>query len=168
MDALIETGLLQQKEVDERRPTIHMTEGGRSVMRSETPLPTSLQMPLPLAKRLAKATGQIESADVQTESAGTDTAVKQAGPESERTAETAERLKRWRRKNAAALGIPAYRVLTNATIDRITESCPTSTDALESISGVGPATIEQFGHDIVELIRSGLKDHPTPQSGDWF
>ena len=165
MDALIETGLLQQKEVDERRPTIHMTEGGRSVMRSETPLPTSLQMPLPLAKRLAKATGQIESADVQTESAGTDTAVKQAGPESERTAETAERLKRWRRKNAAALGIPAYRVLTNATIDRITESCPTSTDALESISGVGPATIEQFGHDIVELIRSGLEDHPTPQSG---
>ena len=160
MDALIETGLLQQKEVDERRPTIHMTEGGRSVMRSETPLPTSLQMPLPLAKRLAKATGQIESADVQTESA-----VKQAGPESERTAETAERLKRWRRKNAAALGIPAYRVLTNATIDRITESCPTSTDALESISGVGPATIEQFGHDIVELIRSGLEDHPTPQSG---
>ena len=165
MDALIETGLLQQKEVDERRPTIHMTEGGRSVMRSETPLPTSLQMPLPLAKRLAKATGQIESADVQTESAGTDTAVKQVGPESERTAETAERLKRWRRKNAAALGIPAYRVLTNATIDRITESCPTSTDALESISGVGPATIEQFGHDIVELIRSGLEDHPTPQSG---
>jgi len=165
MDALIETGLLQQKEVDERRPTIHMTEGGRSVMRSETPLPTSLQMPLPLAKRLAKATGQIESADVQTESAGTDTAVKQAGPESERTAETAERLKRWRRKNAAALGIPAYRVLTNATIDRITESCPTSTDALESISGVGPATIEQFGHDIVELIRSGLENHPTPQSG---
>ena len=29
--------------------------------------------------------------------------------------------KRWRRKTSAALGIPAYRVLTNATIDRIAE-----------------------------------------------
>ncbi len=28
MDSLIEAGLLQQKEVDERRPTIHMTESG--------------------------------------------------------------------------------------------------------------------------------------------
>ena len=163
MDALIETGLLQQKEVDERRPTLHMTEDGRSVMRSEKPLPAGLRMPLPLAKRLVKATVQIESADVQTESAGTDTEIRYTGPESERTAEIAERLKRWRRKNSAALGIPAYRVLTNATIDRIAESCPTSTEALESISGVGPATIKQFGNDIIELIGSSMEDHP--QSG---
>jgi len=164
MDALIETGLLQQKEVDERRPTLHMTEDGRCVMRSEQPLPTALQMPLPLAKRLAKATVQIESADVQTESSATDTAIRHTGPESERTAGIAERLKRWRRKNSAALGIPAYRVLTNATIDRIAEACPTTTEALEAISGVGPATIDQFGNDIIELIGSGMEAHTQSRS----
>ena len=67
-----------------------------------------------------------------------------------------ERLKRWRHKTSAALGIPAYRVLTNATIDRIAESCPLTTEQLELVSGIGPATIEQFGYDIVELIKETI------------
>ena len=161
MDALIETGLLQQKEVDERRPTLHMTEEGRRVMRSETPLPAGLQLSLPLAKRLAKATGKIEAADVQTEAgqsgAGTSDG-NDIGTENPQMLEMAEKPKRWRRKNSAALGIPAYRVLTNATIDRIAESCPTSREDLESISGVGPATMEQFGDDILALVASNLSD----------
>ena len=161
MDALIETGLLQQKEVDERRPTLHMTEDGRRVMRAEKPLPAGLQLPLPLAKRLAKATGKIEAADVQTESGQSGSGKSDGndgGTENPQTLEMAEKLKRWRRKNSAALGIPAYRVLTNATIDRIAESCPTSCEDLESISGVGPATMEQFGDDIIALVRSILSD----------
>ena len=158
MDALIETGLLQQKEVDERRPTLHMTEEGRRVMRSESPLPTGLQLPLPLAKRLAKATGKIEAADVQSDSAQSGSDGESGEAESTQTSEIAEKLKRWRRKNSAALGIPAYRVLTNATIDRIAESCPKSPEDLASISGVGPATMEQFGDDIIKLIGSLLAD----------
>ncbi len=161
MDALIETGLLQQKEVDERRPTLHMTEDGRRVMRSETPLPAGLQLPLPLAKRLAKATGKIEAADVQTDSRQSATGDPEGNDgelENPQTLEMAEKLKRWRRKNSAALGIPAYRVLTNATIDRIAESCPTSREDLESISGVGPATMEQFGDDIITLVGSILSN----------
>ncbi|HBV66027.1 MAG TPA: helicase [Rhodopirellula sp.] len=161
MDALIETGLLQQKEVDERRPTLHMTEDGRRVMRSETPLPAGLQLPLPLIKRLAKATGKIEAADVQTDSrqsGSINTKGNEVGSENPQILEMAERLKRWRRKNSAALGIPAYRVLTNATIDRIAESCPTSREDLKLISGVGPATMEQFGDDIIAVIRSILSD----------
>jgi ATP-dependent DNA helicase RecQ len=159
MDSLIEAGLLQQKEVDERRPTIHMTEGGRRVMLAQDPLPAALRMPFPLAKRLAAATRHIESGDVQTRSAGDDHSQEvvpdeQAAPQ---VTELAERLKRWRRKTSAALGIPAYRVLTNATIDRIAQSCPTSTGQLEAISGVGPATVEQFGYDIVELIRETIR-----------
>ncbi len=77
-----------------------------------------------------------------------------------------ERLKRWRHKTSAALGIPAYRVLTNATIDRIAESCPTTTEQLEGVSGIGPATIEQFGYDIIELIREtiGAADEEADQT----
>ena len=164
MDALIETGLLEQKEVDERRPTLHMTEDGRRVMRSETPLPAGLQLPRALAKRLAKATGKIEAADVQSDSTQSSSTGEHQGTENPQTAEIAEKLKRWRRKNSAALGIPAYRVLTNATIDRIAESCPTSSADLESISGVGPATMEQFGADIIELVGSILSDSPPATS----
>ncbi|MFK8111194.1 MAG: RecQ family ATP-dependent DNA helicase [Rubripirellula sp.] len=160
MDSLIEAGLLQQKEVDERRPTIHMTEAGRRVMLMHDPLPDAVRLAFPLAKRLAIAAKGIESADVQTSSAGVDSddssAEEQESEEEtanrEMVEELAERLKRWRRKSSAALGIPAYRVLTNATIDRIAESAPLSTSELESIPGIGPATMEQFGHDIVELV----------------
>ncbi len=163
MDSLIEAGLLQQKEVDERRPTIHITESGRRVMLEHDPLPDAVTMPFPLAKRLASATRSIESADVQTQSAGSahdasETTEETASPQ---VTELAERLKRWRRKTSAALGIPAYRVLTNATIDRIAEASPTSTEQLESISGVGPATVEQFGYDIVELIRGAISESDT-------
>jgi ATP-dependent DNA helicase RecQ len=165
MDALIATGLLQQKEVDERRPTLHMTEDGRRVMRSEAPLPTGIQLPLPLVKRLAKATGKIEAADVQSDSGRASSDNPDRNPdeaESPQTLEMAEKLKRWRRKNSAALGIPAYRVLTNATIDRIAEARPTSREELESLSGVGPATMNQFGDDIVALVTSILSDPTHP------
>jgi ATP-dependent DNA helicase RecQ len=59
---------------------------------------------------------------------------------------------------AAALGMPAYRVLTNATMNRVAEAAPKSTTELESIAGIGPDTIEQFGYDIVELIRSAIEE----------
>ena len=158
MDALIESGLLQQKEVDDRRPTLHMTEQGKRVMHALDPLPASVQMSFPLAKRLARASRNIETGDVQTSSAGEqpDESSSEDSESDELREELMEILKRWRRKTSAALGIPAYRVLTNATIDRIADACPVSTAELESISGVGPATIEQFGYDVVELIKSTL------------
>jgi ATP-dependent DNA helicase RecQ len=166
MDALIESGLLQQKEVDERRPTLHVTENGRKLMLSEDPIPESLQMAFPLAKRLAIASGQIESGDVQTNSAGIDDDQKPKA-QSPENAELIEQLKRWRRKTSAALGIPAYRVLTNATIDRIAEMKPETTDQLEAIPGIGPATMEQFGYDIIELIgNSELAGESDPASHD--
>jgi ATP-dependent DNA helicase RecQ len=157
MDALIESGLLQQKEVDDRRPTLHVTDSGRRVMMSEDPLPASLGMPFPLAKRLAIAARPIESGDVQTKSAGSDTD-NEVHEVTTEEAELVERLKRWRRKTSAALGIPAYRVLTNATIDRLAEIIPTTTEQLEAIPGIGPATMEQFGYDILELI---CESNPT-------
>lgn len=164
MDALTEGGLLEQKEVEERRPTIHITDIGREVMMGTRTLPPSVRMAFPMAKRLASASRAIESGDVQTQSAGTDAVDDQdtdtAPPTADenRTAELLETLKRWRRKTAAALGMPAYRVLTNATMDRVAEAAPQTTTELESIAGIGPGTIEQFGYDIVELIRSAMTE----------
>lgn len=157
MDALIESGLLVQKEVDERRPTLHVSQDGRKVMKSEIPIPSSLQMPFPLAKRLAIASGHIESGDVQTDSAGADKLENATGEAMQnKNGELIESLKRWRRKKSAAMGIPAYRVLTNATIDRIAEMVPESTGQLEAIPGIGPATMEQYGYDIMEVVAGSV------------
>ncbi|MGB7328679.1 MAG: RecQ family ATP-dependent DNA helicase [Rubripirellula sp.] len=190
MDALAEAGLVEQKEVDDRRPTIHMSAIGTQVMMGQLPLPPSVRMPIPLAKKLAHASRLIESGDVQTQSAGTDEVpaadeMVRPSAESQRTepseldsstdddeietdsaaeaqvTELAETLKRWRRKTAAALGVPAFRILTNSTLDRIAEAAPVTAAQLEGVTGVGPATIEQFGYDLVQLVLGCIESLPT-------
>jgi ATP-dependent DNA helicase RecQ len=171
MDCLIQAGLLEQREIDQRRPTIHITEFGREVMLNRKPLPDSVSIKFPIAKRLSAAARSIEPADhgstedEPSDGCGSGTSADAisagepggvdagSGAEREAAAELIEVLKRWRRKTSAALGIPAYRVLTNATIDRIADAWPTTTEQLEAIAGIGPATIEQFGYDIVEIVR---------------
>jgi len=161
IDALIEIGLVQQKEVDDRRPTVNITVSGRQVMKGEQSIPSALQPGKTLAKRLAIAAAKLESGDVQTDSPGTDRDRDEGraqGIETEIDTELVDRLRRWRRKTSAAMGIPAYRVLTNATIDRIAEMKPSSPAELEAVSGVGPATLQQYGADIIELIGKSTAD----------
>ena len=160
MDAIAEGGMLEQKEVDDRRPTLHVTPAGRQLMLEGTELPGTIRMSFPLAKKLAMSVAKLEAADVQTESAGTDNAQPDApvSEDDQQLSELIDVIKRWRSKSSAALGIPAYRILTNATIERLAQAKPTTTDELEVVSGIGPATIEQFGYDLVELIRGALEN----------
>jgi ATP-dependent DNA helicase RecQ len=164
INCLAQAGLVEQKEVDQRRPTVQITEPGRRVMMEQDPIPECLTMPFPLARQLAKATRSLEARDVQTHSAGQPGEGSEPDARTEAEAELLDRLKRWRRKTSAALGIPAFRVMTNATMERIAESRPNSTSQLESVSGVGPATIEQFGYDLIELIRQVADSEPGHSS----
>ncbi len=271
LDAVIAAGMASQVEVDDRRPTVQLTEFGEEVMHARQPIPPSLNLSFPLAKRLARAAAAIEGGDVAGETGRRDTgrnetttargnatnATTHANPKGSLTTELddeashdesiedettdgtdenidadfddaidlddaseatsdryldadvddephaapaakakptdaattpkgksskqepsdqdadddeeeekspleeelANRLKRWRGKTSAALGIPAYRVLSNATIARLAAERPDSTDRLEQVSGIGPSTMEQFGYDLVELIRQVVADH---------
>ena len=207
--AMVEHGLVVQKEVDQRRPTVEISEFGKSVMHLQTPLPNSFLLPRPLAIGLAAAASHIETGDVsaaegtETEEgqiAGQDLAsvsdpdgavIEQSLPESkadshdqaDANADQAESgvinvtlgslispeqqllndvrdaLKRWRRRTSAAQGLPAFRVLSNATIDRLAEVRPAGSTELEVIKGIGPATLEQFGYDILEVIQKVVQQH---------
>ncbi len=172
IDCVIESGLAMQVEVEDRRPTVKLTADGEAVMRATVQWPNSLQVPYVLAKRLAVLSREIESNDVQQEAKVSiesdhedftqpveDTSSEATTSESsdstkvdQSTQDLMDRLKRWRGKTSAALGLPAYRVLTNATIQRIAEQRPQNSTELEAIQGIGPATIETFGHDIVQLV----------------
>lgn len=175
MDALIERGMLIQTEVDERRPTINISDYGTRVMHSKESINDLLDMKFPVAKRLAAAAKSLEAADISQKSSSP-TEEPESGSESEANSPTdvsqklitelTHRLRRWRQKHSAALGIPAYRILSNATIERIASSAPQSTDELEQIPGVDAETMEQFGYDLVELVLlviSEQSESPTPQ-----
>lgn len=174
IDAAVSCGLIEQKEVDERRPTVQLSELGKRVMKATEEVPPSFRLSYPLAKRLAIAARTVDpaggtaagdsAANVGGAASGGvgDTAADGGGsmdvggaagrPVSPLDEELKTRLVRFRRKRSAALDVPAYRILTNATIARLIEIRPRTVTELETVSGIGPATIEQFGHDLVELI----------------
>lgn len=166
MDRLSEFGLVVQQEIEQRRPTIHMTEIGREIMHGRSPMPDGFQLPKELANSLIQATRNIES--IESPSSSNTNPELQVPTDSHPVAnedstnhqfhnplteETIAALKRWRRKTSAALGLPAFKVLTNATLERIALSLPKNMDQLKAIKGIGESNSEQFGSDIIEVIQ---------------
>jgi DNA helicase-2/ATP-dependent DNA helicase PcrA len=68
---------------------------------------------------------------------------------------TFERLREWRRKRAAADGVPAYVVFHDKTLVQIAEERPHDWADLASIPGVGPAKLDRYAEEILALVASG-------------
>lgn len=63
-------------------------------------------------------------------------------------------LKDWRLRTAKDLKVPAYVVFTDNTLIAIAEMLPTDDAALVAIPGIGARKLEQFGPDVLEMVRS--------------
>jgi len=63
-------------------------------------------------------------------------------------------LKEWRLATAKEMSVPAYVVFTDNTLIAIAESLPTDDAALVAIPGIGARKLEQFGADVLELVRA--------------
>jgi len=92
------------------------------------------------------------------------------GPASTRRARSTSRyggdiaraLDNYRKRTARALGWKTYMVFQRRVILAIDREEPDSLDALARIPGLGPAKIERFGEDILDLVRThGSRDGPS-------
>ncbi len=63
-----------------------------------------------------------------------------------------EELRSWRNERAQKLGIPAYTVLPNKTLEGLSEVKPTKKDQLQDISGIGKMKYEKYGDELIALI----------------
>ncbi len=63
-------------------------------------------------------------------------------------------LKDWRLRTAKEMNVPAYVVFTDNTLIAIAEMLPADDAALVAIPGIGARKLEQFGPDVLELVRS--------------
>ncbi len=68
-------------------------------------------------------------------------------------AELFERLRTWRLERAQKAGVAAFVVLSNGALREITEVRPTNLRALRDVNGIGPSKIEQYGEEILALVR---------------
>ena len=69
-------------------------------------------------------------------------------------------LKDWRLRTAQELKVPAYVVFTDNTLIAIAEALPTDDAALIAIPGIGARKLEQYGPDVLTLV----KEHQTGKS----
>lgn len=64
----------------------------------------------------------------------------------------AAELRSWRKDLANELGIPAFRIMTNKTLEALVAARPTTLAALSNVSGIYRQTREEYGEDILEII----------------
>jgi ATP-dependent DNA helicase UvrD/PcrA len=65
-----------------------------------------------------------------------------------------DRLRAWRAGRAKADGVPTYVVFHDATLHAIAERRPLDWADLAGVSGVGPAKLERYADEVIEIIRS--------------
>ncbi len=58
----------------------------------------------------------------------------------------------WRLRIAAAQGIPAYAVFTDATMTALAERRPTVREELAGIAGIGPRKLGLYGDAVLALV----------------
>jgi ATP-dependent DNA helicase RecQ len=61
-------------------------------------------------------------------------------------------LKVWRTARAREDGVPPYVVFHDQTLAAIAELKPPSSAALRRVKGIGPAKVETYGDEILELV----------------
>jgi DNA helicase-2/ATP-dependent DNA helicase PcrA len=64
----------------------------------------------------------------------------------------ADRLREWRKQQAQSQGVPAYVVFNDKTLEALAALRPSTTEALLGVPGIGPAKLEAYGEELIDLI----------------
>jgi DNA helicase-2/ATP-dependent DNA helicase PcrA len=63
-----------------------------------------------------------------------------------------DRLKEWRLQQARRQGVPAYVVFNDRTLEALATRRPTTEEALLGVPGIGPAKLDSYGDDLLDLL----------------
>ncbi len=67
-----------------------------------------------------------------------------------------EVLKTWRAQEGAKRRVPLYMIAGNKTIEALATNQPTTLSQLKSVTGIGPKMIENYGEELLGLVREHL------------
>jgi len=147
LEDLLAAKLLRQVEVDRHRPLVQLTELGTDVMRGNTELAATFILSAELESKL-RGPGQQVAAGAQ--AGKPPTALPDDLPAGD--PKLLRALREWRHKAADEAAGPVYRVLTNAAMEALAASKPSSADELLAVKGIGPYTVRRYGGKLLRLI----------------
>ncbi|HLK60770.1 MAG TPA: HRDC domain-containing protein, partial [Chthonomonadaceae bacterium] len=140
LDTLVEQELLHLDREAEY-PLLHLTPQGRSALRTEEEI---LANPLKVVTAARTTSPPLRAANASLPSADAPL----AADEDERF----ERLRAWRRIEAARQKVPPYVLFHDATLRTIAQVNPTDLNVLSQIPGIGPRKLESYGEAVLELL----------------
>ncbi len=75
--------------------------------------------------------------------------------------QTIDLIKQWRLLESTARAVPAYVVLTDATVLALAETRPGTVEELAAISGIGPDKIRRYADQLLALVSRGAAEVPA-------
>lgn len=138
LDALIRGGCISI--CGDRYPTLSLTSLGREVMLKQKTIP----LLLPVAEAGApasKSAARVPPAPPGARPAEYDGAIFEA-------------LKKWRREKSEQMGVPAYVIFPDKTLQELARVLPELPADLLLVRGIGPAKAQRFGNEALEVIAS--------------
>ena len=73
-----------------------------------------------------------------------------------------EALTAWRREKAREKGVPAYQILHQRVLLAIADDAPEGEWDLLNIAGFGPAMLNRYGNEILELVKNNVPESELP------
>jgi DNA helicase-2/ATP-dependent DNA helicase PcrA len=71
-----------------------------------------------------------------------------------------ERLREWRKEQAAEESLPAYCIFTDATMLALAETLPADAEALAGVPGIGPSKLDRYGAAIISMCAESFREIP--------
>ncbi|MEA2645930.1 MAG: ATP-dependent helicase RecQ [Chloroflexota bacterium] len=135
LGTLVEAGMVARGHGE--KPTLSVTPTGLAVLAGEDSATIEMELappPTPSQRsRRPKATPV-------------------AGDMSDEAIARFDALRRWRLETARALELPPYVIFHDRTLAEIAQRRPASLSDLAALSGVGPAKLDRYGADLLELL----------------
>ena len=148
LEALVVTGHLTQVDLDQHRPVLELTTAGTELMKGQREFEGALPLPDEILFKIGgDAAPPISPTQEDFGSLHVDLKL-------------LDRLKEWRKQKAALTSLPLYRILSNRTLEELAASEPQTREALLEVSGIGQRKLEQYGHELLELIVEA-SSHPS-------
>lgn len=152
LEALVTTGHLAQVDLDQHRPVLELTEAGAELMRGQREFEGVLPLPQEILAKIRRDQSPPPSPiDAEPEPLDVDP-------------QLLDRLKIWRKQKGSLTGQPLYLILSNRTLEELAAAQPQTRDALLEITGIGQRKLDQYGHELLELIAETPTHQPEAQA----